>query len=238
MSGQIDIDELLRIHKATFGSARMDTETPPEPIVTPPVADPPKDEKTLPQSQVNEIVALRTKEAKESALKALADELGVTIDEAKSIVKERKDADARNQTELEKANNAKTQAEKDRDDRVSESQQELHEERSDRALVAAGVPDEDEKLARLRGMLTVKVGATKDEIKKDVEKLKADFPALFTTGPTPPPRRVSTDPPGGQRQSKVADSAYERGQERAKGQYSGDGGVPRPAIPGVAASPS
>lgn len=225
------IDEILRIHAENFGGARMEEGDPPGGT-----GDPPKDppgEKQLPQSQVNEIVAARTREAKEQALKALADELGVTIDEAKRIVKERKETDDKNATELEKANQARTQAEKDRDEKVSASTRELHAERADRALIAAGAPDEDSKLERLRGMLTVEVGATRDDVKKDVEKLKTDFPALFETQPPPPSgRRTSTDPPKG-KAGKVSDTAYERGQERAHSRYSSDGGVPRPAIPGV-----
>lgn len=224
------VEEILEFHRTNFGGARM--EDPPDDQN--PLPDPPKppDEKQLPQSQVNEIIATRTKEAREKAFRDLAADLGVSIEDAKRIVKERKEADERNQSELERERKLREAAEADRDSKVTERESELHAERADRALIAAGAPDEDEKLARLRGMLTVEVGASREDVKKDVEKLKSDFPALFETLEPPPGRRTSTDPPRG-RQPKVSDTAFSRGSERAKERYTQSEGVPRPAIPGV-----
>lgn len=223
----IDIEKLLEFHHSQFGSARMSgpppvvdpppapappAPTPPAPAPTPPT--PPANEKTLTQSQVNDIVATRTTEAKNKAMEDLAKDLGVPIEDAKRIVKERQDADAKNQTELERSEAARKAAESDRDDKVSAKDLELHAERADRQLIAAGAEDDDAKLERLRGMLTVKPGASKDDVKADVEKLKKDFPALFAEQ-APPTRRTSSDPPRKPGGGKVSDTAYQRGLDRA-----------------------
>jgi hypothetical protein len=232
---QPNIDEILAIHQANFGSARM-TETPPEGTPPPPTTTPPSstDEKLLPQSKVNEIVASRTAEAKAKAMEDLAKDLGVPLEEAKRIVKERQESDEKNQTEIEKERKLRVDAETDRDSKVSTAATELHAERSDRALIGAGAEDDDGKLERLRGMLTVKVGASKEDIKKDVEKLKTDFPALFEASTGTPPPRVprTTDPPKGPGRTTTSD-AMQRGRERAEKDFNQSGGVPRPTIPGL-----
>ncbi|HXJ65140.1 MAG TPA: hypothetical protein VNN79_15405, partial [Actinomycetota bacterium] len=193
-------------------------------------------EKTLTQSQVNEIVASRTREAKESALKDLAKDLGVSVDEAKRIVKERQEAEERNATELDRANKAKAAAEAERDEKVTAASRELHAERTDRALIAAGIADDDEKLGRIRGMLTVEVGASKEDIKADVEKLKKDFPALFgAEGSTKPPTAPGSDPkttPG--KQAKVTEGGIAAGLARAQKEAEArqaQTGIPIPGLP-------
>lgn len=231
----LDVHQLITGNRALYGDARME-DPPNPPTPDPPKQDPPQpdpSEKQLPQSRVNEIVTAETTKAKQKALEDLAKDLGVSIEDAKRIVKERKDADEKNRTDLEREQAARTAAEKDRDEKVTASQRELHEERSDRALIAAGAPDEDSKLQRLRGMLTVEVGASREDVKKDVDKLKTDFPQLFEPVTPPPSRRTSTDPARKQGGQKLDETAMDRGAARAKQRYEQTDAVPRPAIPGV-----
>lgn len=238
-----DVDELLAFHKALFGNARMEDPPPSDGRADPP-APPPPTEKTLSQTEVNDIVTRRTKEASEKAAKDFADQLGVPLEEAKRIIKERQEADEKNATDLQKAQKAQADAEADRDTKVTTAQRELHLERADRALVAAGIPDDDAKLARLRGMLTVEVGAPYEDVKKDVEKLKTDFPALFDAPPPPgtPPKPPGSGPKGSPPGGKVDQDAMQRGLDRAKAatsrQPGGEDG-PRPfEIPGLGGAPA
>lgn len=192
--------------------------------------DPPAEEKQLPQSRVNEIVTAETKKAAEKATADLAAQLGVSVDEAKAIIKAHQERVEGEKSEAQKAREAadreKTEAEKAK----AEAQAEIFATRADRALVSAGAdPEDDEGLARLRKLLDVAPGATVDEIKADVKKVAEKFPALFESQPQRNPRTPGSDPKGGGRQTKSTDNAMTRGMERAQARYKSTAERPKPA---------
>jgi hypothetical protein len=222
--GGMTVDELLDFHRSVFGPARMDDGDGPL------GDDPPsggsegkpegQPEKQLPQSKVNEIVTAETERAKRKALDDVQKVLGVTPEEAAAIIKKAKEDEDAKLDAQQKAEKRASDAEKERDEKVSAATLETYAERADAFLVRAGAPDDDSKLERLRGMLTVKPGATRDEVKKDVEKLKTHFPGLFgDSDPTGGTRRTPHSDPPGAGKRKVSSDAITRGKERAKKHY-------------------
>lgn len=174
----------------------------------------------LPQSEVNRIAAKEKDEGKAAALKDVQDSLGVDLETAKQILKEHND-----RTELQKseAQKAKESADAEKAEAVKakeDAAREVHEARVDRAFVAAGLTDEA-KIVKYSKMLDVKIGAKPEDIKKAVETLKEEEPALF--GGTPPPPRPpapGSDPKGAPPKPKTDEDAYSRGLARAQGHRS------------------
>jgi hypothetical protein len=201
--------------------------TTPDPSSNGPPAEPPGEpaaaERTLTQTQVNQIVADARSKTKTKAEQDLAAALGVSLEQAKQIIKEHQDRDAATKTEAEREREAATKAKTEAEAEKAAAARERWELRVDSALLRAGAPNEDAKLTRLRGMVTVGTDADPEAIKTDVDSLKTEFPALFQTEATPaakPGRAApSADPhrtPAGKTQDKTA---YQRGLERAKSHY-------------------
>lgn len=198
------------------------TPAPPAPTPTPPT--PPVEqqtEKMLPQSEVNRIAAKEKDEGKAAALKDVQEALGVDLETAKTLIA---DAKKRADAELSDSQRATKDAEDARkaaDTEKAEAVKERHEARVDRAFVAAGLTDEA-KISRYSRLLDVEVGSKPEDIKKAVDKLKEEEPALFgasTTTPKRPPAPGS-DPKGGPPKPKQDEDAYSRGLARAKGHRS------------------
>jgi DNA-binding transcriptional MerR regulator len=190
------------------------------------------------QARVNALIAAeRTKAsetAKTKAAQDLATDLGMTLEEAKALIKAQKDATDKDLTEAQKARRdadaEKTAAEKER----QTAKAEVFATRAERALVRAGVAlpsvadDPDGKKAdavmdRVSKMLTVGVDATPEQIAEDVKTLKTTFPQLFVEGeetPKVPARRVPhTDPTTPPRRPTPSGDALSRGAERARTRF-------------------
>lgn len=216
-------DELLAFHKAIFGGARM--EDPPKadpPKEDPPKTDPPKEEKLLPQSEVNRIAATEKEQGKQAALREVQEALGVDLDTAKSILKEHNERTEAQKSEATKAREAadaeKTAAAKEREDAAKE----IHEARLARAFAGLGVAD-DAKVSRYGKLVDAAPGASYEDVKKAVEKLKEEEPALFGGKVEDPPKRTpapSSDPKGSPPKPKTDEDAFSRGMARAQGHRS------------------
>lgn len=194
-----------------------------------PSTDPPKDEKQLPQSRVNEIVTAETKKAAEKATADLAAQLGVSIDEAKSIVKAHQDRVEGEKSEAQKAREAADREKAEAEAQKAEAAKEIFSTRADRALVASGAdPEDEEGLGRLRRLLDVNPGATMDEIKADVKKVAEKYPALFDSSSTGRPPAPGSDPKTGRRKPNATDDPMKRGQERAAARYARPTDRPKP----------
>lgn len=191
--------------------------SPPNPPTSPADQPAPTPERQLSQSQVNEIVARESAKAKEKAERDLAASLGVSIEEAARIVKEATDRTNAQKSDAERAKEAADKAKREAEEEKTKTQRERHSLWSDSVLITLGAPTDEGKLARLRGMLTVQVGASRDEIKADAEQVKKDFPQLFST--TAPPPAPSSDPSGRPPAPKANGDAYTAGMERAKARY-------------------
>lgn len=209
-------DELLAFHAQHFGGARMEDPPAAPPEVVPPApAAPP--EKMLSQSEVNRIAASEKEQGRAGALAQVQNDLGVDLETAKTIIAEAK---KRADSELSESQRATKEAEDSRkaaDAEKAEAAKERHEARVDRAFVGAGLTDEA-KIARYSRLLDVEVGAKPEDIKKAVEKLKEEEPALFGAPAAAPgrPAAPGSDPKGGPPKPKTDESAFDRGKERAK----------------------
>jgi len=179
--------------------------------------------KTFSQEDVNRIATREKEQGKQAASRELAEQLGVSVEEAKQIIQRAKEADDAQKTEAQRAREA---ADREKEEAALEKRAattERHEAAVERRLVMAGVTDE-KKLARVMRMVTVEPGASSDEIQTDVDQLKTDFPELFTVqqGGGGGRRVPDSDPKGGPPPRKGAEDAYSKGAERAKA-YAGGG---------------
>jgi hypothetical protein len=201
--------------------------TPPAPPAPAPAAAPP--EKTLTQTEVNAIVARETGAAREKAAKDLATQLGVTTEEAVAIIKAHTDKTNADKSDAQKAREA-ADAEKAKAVQEQEAARlEIHHTRADRELVKAGITfpeksteeQQDQILGRIRGLLTVQVGATAAEIAADVKAVKELYPALFTgtAGGAPPPPGSDPSTSGGGGPGTGGKTGIAAGMERARLQY-------------------
>lgn len=180
----------------------------------PPPVDPPKSE-GVSQEELNRIATREKEQGRNAALAQVQQDLGVTLDEAKEIIRAAKEKAESQKTEAEKAREAadkeKSEAAKER----AEAAQERHDARLERALLKSGITD-DAKLARITRLVEAKVGDDQETINAAVETLKKDMPELFPTGATPPKRQAPNgDPAGSPPKPKQDEDAFSRGRARA-----------------------
>lgn len=199
---------------------------PDEPVAEPAKAEPtkeePKAEKTLTQSQVDDIVKGRVGETKRQTEQAIADQLGVPIEEAKKIIEDAKAADDKNKSD---ATLAREQADRERAAAEAEkttAAKERQDAAIERALIRALPRDlEDDaldvKVTRLRRLIDVEDGADAEAIKKAVEALKKDEPLLFGVAEEGKGGgKPDSDPKGKPPVKKGSEDAFTRGAEKAK----------------------
>lgn len=182
---------------------------------------------TFTQEQVNMIAADRAKRAKEAAESALLKDLGITDPaEGKRILAEAKTAsDARKSAEdLAKENESKALAAAA--SATAKADEKMFMADTKVALTEAGVAKD--KLDRIRGLLTVKIGATEADIAADVAAVKKDFPELFAVsanGGMP-----DTDPGRGGRGTGKGNGEvdnFKAGMEQAKAEGSSPDQTPK-----------
>lgn len=175
-------------------------------------------EKTLTQSEVNAIAAREKAEGKRAAERELAESLGVSIEDAKQIIqKHNADADAK-KSEAEKAAEAATKEKQAAESEKDVAKREVHVTRLERAFLKEGVDlGEDDKSKRLLRMVNVEPGASYEDVLKDVQQIKKDFPELFGEKQQKQQRQApGGDPKGTPRTPAGGEDAYARGAERAK----------------------
>lgn len=172
----------------------------------------------LPQSEVNRIAATEKEQGKNAALKEVQDALGVDLDTAKAILKEHNERTESQKTE---ATKARELADKEKEEAVkatSAAAREVHGARLAKAFVLSGMLD-DTKVERYGKLVDVEPGASYEDVKKAVEKLKEEEPALFGQAPKDTSKRTpapSSDPKGTPPKPKQDEDAYSRGMARAQ----------------------
>lgn len=177
------------------------------------------DEKKFSQADLNKIAAKQKAEGKAAAEKAVIDLLGCTPAEAAEIVKKHREAEDANKSEAEKALQKAQQEREAAEAAKREAASEVHEARIERALAAEGFAGDDKKLARVRKMITVEVGATYDDVLADVQDAKKEFPEIFA-GKTPegdgkkPGKLPSSDPAGRPPKPNGGEDKYDAGAKR------------------------
>lgn len=176
------------------------------------------EERTFTQADVTRIAKREQDKGRKAAASKLAEELGVSVDEAKRIIAEHRSREEAEKSEAQKAREA-ADAEKAEAAKAREAAaRDRYDTRVERALLRAGVPDAGDKLDRVKRMVTADVDSDDDAIRADVDALKKEFPQLFEQpkGGGPPP---SGDPPGHPPKPKGSDDPMKRGAARAKARF-------------------
>lgn len=157
------------------------------------------------------MMAREKDEGRRAAERKLQEDLGVTPDEAKTILDAHRKAEDDKKTEADKIAEDRRKLDDDR----AEVAQTKHNSLVERSVILQGVTDE-KRISRIVKILEddVQRGAKPDDIAAAVTKLKEEMPELFGTGSTPPP--PSGGPQGTPPKPKLSDDAYGRGSERAK----------------------
>lgn len=180
---------------------------------TPPAPKPEGGEKTFTQADVDKAASARAAEAKRKATSDLAEQLGVSVDEAKKIIAASKASEEAQKTEAQRAKEEADAAKQQADAEKAEAAAERMAARIERALLKNHVRDDclDDSLA----LLKVDADASPEEITAAVTAFAERRPEFF--GAEGEPKR--TPPPGdpkGKPAPKKAEDAYARGEERAK----------------------
>lgn len=182
--------------------------------------DPPDSPRTFTQEELDRIATREKQRGEQAAQRQVAEDLGVSLDEAKRIITEHR---TREESEKSEAQKARDQAEKEKADAEkakADAARERYDTRVERALLRAGVPDDEGKLDRVKRMVTAEVDADQDAISADVAQLKEDFPQLFAQQQSNGGGRApSGDPPGNPPKPKGGDDPLKRGAERAKQRF-------------------
>lgn len=220
-----DLDGFLAAHRAIYGELVMTAPegegvTPPPTPPAPPAATSTTTASngvTLTQEELTARMAREKDQGRNAALTELQNQLGCTLDEAKAILKAHKDQQDAAKSDAEKAREA-AEAEKTAAQAEKQAAQlEAHQARVTTAFVLAGITDET-KISRYSRLLDVEVGAKAEDVKKAIEKLKTDEPALFGTATPPPnPRQLpGSDPKGTPPAPTQTSDAFAAGVERAR----------------------
>jgi colicin import membrane protein len=187
----------------------------------------------VPQEQISSIAAREKDEGRRAAEKAIAEKLGVTVDEAAQIIA---DAKARDEAQLSEAQKAQKRAEAEAAKaanaiaKASELELQL---KVKLALISEGVPAE--RLDAVSRLVDATTDADEKAIAGAVSAAKQANPWAFEEsaaagdggeGEKPPAKKPpASDPPGKPpAKPKGGEGAYDRGLELAKSQFSGGGG--------------
>lgn len=197
---------------------------PPKPTEDP--ATPPA--KAYSQEELNRIAAAEKEQGKRAAERDLADKLGVSLDEAADIIKQHREREEQNKTELDKAQSAAEREKAQREAVERERDLAKHDARLLEALVTAEVPAK--KLGHVKKLVEVAPGASDEELAQAIAKVKEDVPELFAEqeagdgkpAPKGTPPAPGSDPKGTPPAPKPGDDAMKRGMERAKAYSSGE----------------
>lgn len=146
--------------------------------------------KTFTQEQLNRFLAKEKAQGKAAgkaeAENALAETLGVSVEEAKAIIAKNKETEDSKKSEADKDREKAAKVLADAEKAQAEAKAEQHVARIERALAVAGfVTDETDdgkkKSNRVQRLVTAEVGASYDDVLADVQSVKSDFPELFGT---------------------------------------------------------
>ena len=189
---------------------------------------PAESDKKYTDADVNKIARKHKADGEAAAAKKLADQLGMTVEEATAILTKHKQAEDANKSEAERERAAAAKEREAAEAAKREAGIEIHEARIERALAGNGLvidtsTDEGKaKLARIRGMVTAQVGASYDDVLADVQALKKDFPAIFDSkapegtggNPAGAGRMPNSDPKGTPPRPTGGEDKYSAGAKR------------------------
>lgn len=207
---------------AALRAFRMEDPPAPPPASPSPPSAPPG---AFSQEDLNRIAAREKDEGKRAAQREIAEMLGCTPEEAKQILDKRREDERAAMDEAGRikaeAEDARKKADTDKnaaEQAKAEAAQAKRETLIERALIRAGLADDEDgtALAYALRMVEPDVPADADLAKalEVVNKAKEKFPALFAGVATPPPP-PGGQPPGGPPRPAGAKTGIEAGRERA-----------------------
>lgn len=144
--------------------------------------DPPR---TFTQAEVDAMMTREKQQGKQAGAREIAEQLGVSVEDAKKIIAAEKTRQDAEKSEAQRAKDAADEAKRTADQEKASAAAERHATRVERALVRNGlaVPDKDgdEFITSAVRLISADVGADDATIKAAVDKLKTTVPALFGT---------------------------------------------------------
>lgn len=166
--------------------------------------------KTYDEAHVQRVGAQQKAEGERVALAKVAETLGVTVEEAKKIIDEKRAADDKEKSEAQLAREAADREKAVATTATAAAAQETLNAKITQALLASGVDlgaadakDEDraEKLGMVARLVNVAPGADDATIKAAIERVKTNVPALFAPAK---PGGTQSDPGGGPPKAQVS----------------------------------
>lgn len=150
--------------------------------------------RTFTQDEVTAMMTREKADGRSAATREIADKLGMSIDDATSLLAAAKAADDANKTQAQRdaaaAADAKAEAEKAKADALADR----HAARVERLLGSAGAAN----VTVAARAIDVAVGADDATVTAAIDKLKTDAPGLFSAAPTAPhtdPSKPPATPP-------------------------------------------
>jgi hypothetical protein len=192
---------------------------------TAPTTEPPAPTTGITQEEVSRIAAREKDQGRRAAENAIAEKLGVSVEEAAEIVKAARAAADAERTEVERAKGAEATAKaaaKAAEDALARTQ---HERKIELELIEQGVPVK--AAAKVVALVDSEVGSDEAAVAASVAALKAEMPAVFTAAEEPElgpdgkpvpakPKPPASDPKGTPPKPTAGEDAFSRGAERAK----------------------
>jgi hypothetical protein len=176
--------------------------------------------KTFTQAELNKIATKEKAEGKAAGERAVAESLGVSIEEAKKIIKASKDAEDAKKSDADKDRETAAAERAEAEKAKGEAAKEIHEARIERAFAAEKFGGDDEAMKRVRRMVSVETGATYDDVLADVQAVKKDFPALFEAkaddGKSGKPKAPVGSVKGTPKKPATGEDRFSVGQQRAR----------------------
>ncbi len=132
--------------------------------------------KTFTQEDLNRVATKEKQDGERKARQDIAEQLGVSLEDAAAIIKKAKEQDDKDKSEAQRREDAAAAREKAANEREAEAKRTVFETRLGRVLDKAGMSEAVQENVTVKGLT---VDSSVEDIQAAVDKLKKDAPALF-----------------------------------------------------------
>src|SRR5438552_3178261 len=168
----------------------------------------------LSKADLDKFVAAETSKAKREALKALSDDLGMSIDDVKALVTDSNAAREAQLSEVEKREKAAAKREEAATVRLAEADAQARALMVKEALIDASV--KSERRDHAAALIHLEADAGPEEITAAITALAAEVPEFFGSGETASPRLPASVPTGGRPGPATSGDPYANGEAEAE----------------------
>lgn len=195
-----------------------------DPAPTDPATPPADAPKTFTQEQVNRFNIKAKKDGEAAAIAAVAEQLGMPIEDAKAVIEAHKAKQDEEKTEIERLREQNEALQKDSEAKTTQLQRDHHTDRVKYRLSRANLalPEDaaeaEKAIDRVVGLVSVEVGASAEDIDANIDELKGQFPSLFVAQQQPeePKGNPPSAPSGVPRKPQPSgSSSLDRAKDRA-----------------------